>query len=196
MWVLVLISVGLGLRCSASDGIQIELKNGTEAERETKAQLERLLKTNDVSRYSFTHEVMIDEHSIPHSHPVLTLHTRHLKSDDLLLSTYLHEQLHWYLSAHPTETQTAESELRKMYPHVPIGGRDGGQDEESTYLHLVDCYLEMQADRAVMGSQRTAEVMKFWSDDHYRWIYRTVIQDETRIADAVAKEHLAIPQTH
>ena len=29
------------------------------------------------------------------SHPVLTLHTRHRRDDDLLLSTFLHEQLHW-----------------------------------------------------------------------------------------------------
>ncbi len=195
--IVVFIFAGLCLasRGLASDAIHIELKNGTEGERETKAQLERLLKNNDVARYAFTHDVIIDEHSIPHSHPILTLHTRHLKSDDLLLSTYLHEQLHWYLSARPTETQTAESELRKIYPHVPVGGRDGAQDEESTYLHLIDCYLEMQADRDVMGSQRTSDVMKFWSDDHYRWIYRTVMDDEARIANVLTKEHLGIPGT-
>jgi hypothetical protein len=185
-----------GLRCSAVDTVHIELKNGTDAERETKTQLEQLLKSYDLAAYTFTHEVVIDEHSIPHSHPVLTLHTRHLTSDDLLLSTYLHEQLHWYLSGHPNQTQAAESDLRKMYPQVPVGGKDGAQNEESSYLHLIDCYLEMQADRAVMGPQRTADVMKFWSGDHYRWIYRTVIEDEARIADVLAKEHLGLPLTH
>lgn len=185
-----------GRHCLATDAIQIELKNGTDDERATKAQLERLLKSYDLTKYTFTHEIIIDQNSIPHSHPVLTLHTRHLKSDDLLLSTYLHEQLHWYLSGHPNQTQAAESDLRKTYPHVPVGGQDGAQNEESTYLHLIDCYLEMQADRAVIGPQRTSDVMKFWSGDHYRWIYRTVIEDEARVADVLAKHDLGLPPNH
>ena len=31
------------------------------------------------------------------AHPVLTLGNRFADSEDLLLSTYLHEQMHWYL---------------------------------------------------------------------------------------------------
>lgn len=193
IFIVILAGLCFGLQCSAADAIHIELKNGTDAERETKMQLERLLKSYDLTAYTFTREVVIDEHSIPHSHPVLTLHTRHLRSDDLLLSTYLHEQLHWYLSAHPDQTQAAESDLRKMYAQIPVGGKDGAQNEESNYLHVIDCYLEMQADRAVMGSQRTSDVMKFWSGDHYRWIYRAVIEDEAQIAGVLAKDHLGLP---
>lgn len=196
IFIAILVGICFGLRCSAVDTVHIELKNGTDAERETKTQLERLLKSYDLAAYTFTHEVVIDEHSIPHSHPVLTLHTRHLTSDDLLLSTYLHEQLHWYLSGHPNQTQAAESDLRKMYPQVPVGGKDGAQNEESSYLHLIDCSLEMQADRAVMGPLRTSDVMNFWSGDHYRWIYCTVIEDEARIEDVLTKEHLKLPLTH
>jgi hypothetical protein len=44
--------------------------------------------------------MVIKERAIPHSHPVLTLNTRNLDSDDQLLSAFLHEQLHWYLDAH------------------------------------------------------------------------------------------------
>src|SRR5882724_2292620 len=82
---------------AAATPISIELKNNTDRERQTKAQLERLLSTYDLGKYTFTQNVIIDEKSIPHSHPILTLHTRHLHSDDQLLSTYVHEQLHWYL---------------------------------------------------------------------------------------------------
>ena len=67
--------------------VRIELKNDTTRERQTKEQLERLLASYDLRKYTFTDEVIVDEHSIPHSHPVLTLHTRHLNSDDQLLST-------------------------------------------------------------------------------------------------------------
>jgi hypothetical protein len=46
----------------------------------------------------------------------------------------VHEQLHWYLAEHPQQTQAAEDELRKIYPKVPVGGGEGGKDQESTYL--------------------------------------------------------------
>src|SRR5215472_1844855 len=136
--------------------VRIELKNDTTRERQTKEQLERLLASYDLRKYTFTDEVIVDEHSIPHSHPVLTLHTRHLNSDDQLLSTYVHEQLHWYLTAHREQTQSAEAELRKLYPKVPVGYPNGADDEESTYLDLIDCYLEMQADRQLLGPDRAA----------------------------------------
>jgi hypothetical protein len=55
---------------------------------------EQMLASYDLSRYTFTRAVVIDEKAIPHSHPMLTLQTRHLGSDDLLLSAYVHEQLH------------------------------------------------------------------------------------------------------
>lgn len=48
---------------------------------------ERILASYDLRRYTFTYQVIIDEKAIPHSHPVLTLHTRHLGSDEQLLST-------------------------------------------------------------------------------------------------------------
>jgi len=42
------------------------LKNGTDAERRTKEQLERILAFNDLSRYEFTHDVIIDEKAFLH----------------------------------------------------------------------------------------------------------------------------------
>jgi len=176
----------------AAQPVTIELKHGSEVEQKTKTQLERILASYDLTKYTFTHEVEIDEKAIPHSHPVLTLHTRHLGADDLLLSTYVHEQLHWYLDAHPAQTEAAEAELRKLYPKVPIGYPEGAQDEESTYLHLIDCYLEMQADRQLMGTERAANVMDFWAADHYTWVYKTITHDEQPIAGVVERQHLAI----
>jgi hypothetical protein len=159
----------------------------------TKTQLERLIAAHDLSQWTFTHEIVIDEKSIPHSHPVLTLHTRHLKQDDELLSTYLHEQLHWFLTRHSAETKADEQDLTKLYPKVPVGYPDGANDTESTYLHLLVCQLEQQADRAVLGDERTEEVMQFWAGDHYRWVYRTVLQDEAKIEDILKRNHLGTP---
>jgi len=177
---------------AAATPISIELKNNTDRERQTKAQLERLLSTYDLRKYTFTQNVMIDEKSIPHSHPILTLHTRHLHSDDQLLSTYVHEQLHWYLEGRLQQTEAAENDLRKIYPNVPVGYPDGSDSEGGTYLHLVDCYLEMQADRELMGTDRATAVMNFWAGDHYRWIYKTVIQDEATIRKVIEQRNLEL----
>src|SRR5437016_4838784 len=77
-------------------GIEIKLLHGSKPESETREQLVRLLKTYDLAKWTFTKSVIIDQESIPHSDPVLTLSTRHLRDDELLLSTYIHEQLHWF----------------------------------------------------------------------------------------------------
>ena len=172
--------------------ITINLAHGTENEQQTKVELQKLLASYNLTKYTYTNTVIIDEKAIPHSHPVLTLHTRHLGSDDQLLSTYVHEQLHWYLEAHQEQTAAAEYDLRKLYPKVPVGYPDGADDEQSTYLHLIDCYLEMQADRELIGRQRALAVMNYWAGDHYRWVYKTVMKDESTIASVVGKERLTI----
>lgn len=177
---------------SVAQSVTINLAHNSDNEQRTRAQLQRLIETYNLSKYTFTDTVIIDEKAIPHSHPVLTLHTRHLNSDDELLSTYVHEQLHWYLAAHQDRTDAAEKDLRNIYPKVPVGYPDGANDEESTYLHLIVCYLEMQADRDLMGPQHASAVMNYWTGDHYRWVYKTVIKDESTIAAVIDKEHLRI----
>ena len=114
----------IGLASSAlgaSPHVSISLKHGDSREGATQSQLERLLSQYDLTPWIFTTAVVIDEDSIPHSHPVLTLHTRHLKDDDLLLSTFIHEQAHWFLSQHHEDALKAVAELRGLYPSIPLG---------------------------------------------------------------------------
>ncbi len=135
-----------------------------------------------------TRDITIDQDSIPHSHPVLTLHTRHLHQDDELFSTFLHEQLHWCLDEHKQQTDAAMAELKMIYPTVPVGYPDGARDQESTYLHLITCYLEEQVDHKVMGPERTMAVMNFWAGDHYRWVYRTVLKGGNKIGLVISQQ--------
>src|SRR5262249_41578681 len=157
-YVALIVLCSVCLSACAEPQLAVGTAHNSAPELATKAQLERLIAAHDLRQWTFTREVIIDEKSIPHSHPVLTLHTRHLKQDDELLSTYLHEQLHWFFTRHPEQTKAAEKELMEMYPKVPAGYPEGANDTESTYLHLLVCRLEQQADRAVLGEQRTAEV--------------------------------------
>jgi len=170
--------------------ISIQTKNATDHERQLKNELEKVVAANDVSKYTFTRTVIVEERAMNHSFPVLTLNTHFLGSDDELLSSFLHEQLHWYLASHPMQMRDAVAELRRFYPRVPVGLPDGADTEYSTYGHLVDCYLEIQADRQIIGEERTKKVIK--NKPWYLWIYKTVTDDEPRIAAIVNGEHLEI----
>lgn len=181
-----LLSVGV-----VGQPVSIATAHGSAGEDATRAQLVSLLETYDVAKWLFTTSVVIDERAIPHSHPVLTLHTRH--SDALqLLSTFVHEQIHWYLVAKHDQVQSAMGDFVKMYPSVPTGGAEGARDAESTYLHLIVNYLELQAMKELVGEQRAKDVFEFWTTDHYTWIYETVLSDETTLGDVIAKYGLDI----
>ena len=170
--------------------LDITLKNNDQREQQTKQQLQRLLSAFDVSNWVFTRKILIESGVIPHSHPALTLSTRHLKDDELLLSTFVHEQLHWYLEAKSKETEAAYNELKTMFAKVPVGFPEGGNDEESTYKHILICYLEYQAIRELLGELKARQVMEFWAVDHYTWIYKTVLERGQEIGSLLRKHKL------
>jgi hypothetical protein len=173
-------------RVSGQPSLEISLKQGSAAEAQTRDQLRKLVASYDVSPWIYTRSVVIDERAIPFSHPVLTLHTRHANDDDLLLSTFVHEQLHWFFVERSDATDLAIGDLRRLFPSVPVGGTVGARDERSTYLHLLVCYLEQQADIRLLGELKTKQVMEFWASDHYSWVYQTVLdrgRDVRKILD-------------
>lgn len=177
---------------SAATQLDITLKHNDQREQQTKQQLQRLLSAHDVSDWIFTKKLVIESgfNVIPHSHPVLTLSTRHLKDDELLLSTFVHEQLHWYLEERPKETEEAYKELRSLFPKVPVGFPEGGRNEESTYKHIIVCYLEYQAVKGLLGELKAKQVMGFWATDHYTWIYMTVLDRERELGSLMRKHKL------
>ena len=77
-----------------------------------------------------------------------------------------------------------------MYRQVPVGGTEGAETEYSTYGHLVDCYLEIKADRQLIGPERTMAVIK--DKGHYNWIYSTILRNEEKIAAVVARHQLQL----
>ena len=171
-------------------GSTIDLAHGTDPERQTKAALQRLLASYDLRKYTFTSHVVIEQGAINHAFPVLTLNARFANSPDELLSSYIHEQLHWHLRDHGADQQEAVAELRREYPWAPVGEPEGADTPFSTYGHLVDCYLEIQADRELLGAERTAAVIA--DKGHYTWIYKTVVQDEPKIAAVVRRHRLEV----
>jgi hypothetical protein len=177
---------------TANKPLEITLKHNDQREQQTKQQLQRLISAYDVSDWIITQKIIIESgfNVIPHSHPVLTLSTRHLKDDELLLSTFVHEQLHWFLGQNPKETEEAYQELRSLFPKVPVGFPEGARNEESTYKHIIVCYLEYQAVKSLFGELKAKQVMGFWATDHYTWIYETVLEREREIGSLVRKHKL------
>ena len=61
--------------------LEITLKNGSEREQQAKEMLEALVKKYDLAPWFFTREILIEQRSIPHSHPILRLNTNYPAGD-------------------------------------------------------------------------------------------------------------------
>ncbi len=186
----VLLSTCLGL---AQQNLQISLKGNTEKEQQKKNQLEKLLKQYNLSKWIFTKNILIDEQTrIPHSHPVLTLNTNQLDNDLATLSTFIHEQLHWFEEANPKQRDKAIEELKIIYPDAPSGPPEGARDKYSTYLHLIVCYFEYEGMKELVGSEKAKQIIEESSKRFYKWIYRTVLSDGSKLKAVVEKQGLKL----
>ena len=152
--------------------------------------VKKVVSSYDLTKYTYTREVVIEERAMNHAFPVLTLNARFADSSDELLSSYIHEQLHWYLREHDGQQKAAIADLRQIYPNAPVGLPEGAENAYSTYGHLVDCYLEIEADRQLIGPERTMTVIK--DKGHYTWIYSTILRDEDKVRGVVQQHNLEI----
>lgn len=167
--------------------MDISLVHDSEPERQTRAQLDRILSHYDTSKWIFTKKISIEKGAIPHSHPVLTLNSRHLKEDNLLLSTFLHEQIHWFLDSRQESVAQAMGDLKRAFPHLPIGYPEGAESEESNYEHLLVIFLEYKAARELLGESAARRVMDFWATDHYQKLYSTVLDNQELVFTLASK---------
>jgi hypothetical protein len=177
----------------AQVGLHISLKTNTEKELQKKNQLERLIKQYNLSKWIFTKNILIDERTrIPHSHPVLTLNTNQLDDDLATLSTFIHEQIHWFEEANAKQRDKAIEELKAIYPEAPSGPPEGARDRYSTYLHLIVCYLEYEGMKELVGAEKAKQVIEESSKRYYKWVYRTVISEEGKLKAVMEKQGLKI----
>jgi hypothetical protein len=156
--------------------ITISLATGTPTEMRVRDQLLGLIGRHDLSSWRYTDQVRIEDGAISHSHPVLTLNTRSIEDDALLLATYIHEQLHWWASR--SDLTEIEREWRRRYPDVPVGFPEGCRTEKSNYLHFTVCYFEYAGLIALIGPEEARRAMEYSAQrPFYRSIYRTVLSD-------------------
>lgn len=173
----------------AASRLSIELANDSEAEQRTAAALRRVVAEQDVGRWIFTDRVIVDENAIPHSHPVLTVHTRHLGNDDALLATFLHEQFHWLEDLEAERFRGAMDAFREIWPEVPTADEGGARDAESTWRHLVVCDLELQAMSRLIGAERARALLG--EKGYYAWIYARVL-DDPRVREVTGRHGMLV----
>jgi hypothetical protein len=156
--------------------------------------LAALRRRHDLSRFEYTRLVRIQPGGPTHSRPILTLGTRFADTEDMLLATYLHEQMHWYLwrIGGPDYDPVAPffDELVRRYPQAPTALPEGARNYEQTYLHLVVCWLEMWATTELIGRERAVRVAG--APFGYRWIYRTVLADRDALG-TLYRDHGLLP---
>ena len=75
----------------------IDLSEAERASNGIKSMLLKLRGEHDLAPFEYTRKVRIAPGEIPHSHPVLTINTM-VRDEQPLLSLYLHEQMHWYVT--------------------------------------------------------------------------------------------------
>lgn len=169
------------------DRISITTESGDSREERIKEILQDLLTKYDLSRYDFTDKVHIKRLVTPHSHPVLTLNT-YTYNENSILSTYLHEQIHWFMSQNNQQVNEAIQDLRDRYPEVPVGGSEGAHDEHSTYLHLIICPIEYKLLKNFISDNAAKKVIE--ESNVYKWIYKTTIKDYESLMKIINKHLL------
>ena len=156
--------------------LNIKLEHNSEGEQKRKQQIERLAAQYDLSKYTITRDIVIDQQAINHSSPVLTQNLRFLDNDDRALSAYVHEQGHWLLmQRHNGLARQMLPELMHMYPNIDVTPPYGDGNQGTSYIHLVVLMLEWQALEDLIGIERARAVMEFKRRDHYKDLYATVM---------------------
>lgn len=176
-----------------STPLAITLKTNHAREIQTKEQILRLAKDYNLSKWFFTKNIVIENgfNVVPHSHPVLTLNTRHLKDDELLLGTFIHEQCHWYLDTLGAK-QAIYDEIKALFPNPSSTFPEGSGDSTSTWYHIMVCYLEYKGLVELLGELKAFEVISFWQQDHYTWIYKTVWENRQKLGTIVRKYKMVL----
>jgi hypothetical protein len=166
--------------------LNIRTAHGSIGEMKRKQQIERLAERFDLSKYTITRELVIEQGAVNHSFPVLTLNLWVLDNDERSLSLYLHEQAHWLLKErYPDKSGDLVAELTKLYPDLDFNQPHGDGNKRSSYMHMVVIMLEWQALEALIGASRARAVLEFKGRYHYWDLFATVLKHRSQMEDVL-----------
>jgi hypothetical protein len=179
--------------------LNLKLAHDSELERRVQSQLERLAAQYDLKKYTLTRDINIEQGAIAHSYPMLTLNGRFLPrpnatdeqrqlADDLMLSSYIHEQAHWVMTErHRGDLRDLYRDLKRIAPQMPTAVPDGDGTEMGSYIHIAVIELEWQGTEALVGGERARKVIDWKKEDHYKAIYRAVVDHREQIQQVLKR---------
>lgn len=158
----------------------------------TKQNFTQLIQIYDLAPYFYTTKIQIEKDVHPRSHPVLTLNTQYAENPPALLSQWLHEEFHWWANSRPSQVRKAIADLKIMFPKIQETPQEPAK---LIYLHFVVNSLEYRALNKFLGKRDAMKVMreKIQTEDHYRWVYETILVQSERIQAVVNKHGLTPP---
>jgi hypothetical protein len=186
--------------CAETPKLNIKLAHDSPLEQRAKAQVEHLAAQYDLKKYTLTKDINIEQGAIAHSSPVLTLNGRFVPrpdanaerqqfADDLMLSSYIHEQGHWVMmERHRRDLRDIYGDLKRMFPNMPTAVPDGDGSEQGSYIHIVVIALEWRGTEDLIGAERARKMIDWKKDDHYKAIYR-VVEDHRDEVEKVMKRY-------
>ena len=197
-WIILLCVSFLFVSCASkevevhSSGLIVKEINPNKFTAMTKQNILNLAQVYELSPFLYSKDVHVQSQVTPHSHPVITLSTRHAEQPKKILSTLLHEELHWWLETNKLQTETAIKELAKMYPKAPIAGKSTRRE---TYVHLMVCYLELKALSFYLGDKEAKNIITslMRKDKIYPWAYYQVLYKDYAIRQVIRRNKLLPP---
>lgn len=156
-----------------------------------KQNLLQLSQVYDLSPFLFTKTIHVESKVIPHSHPTLTLNTRYAEAPLKLLSTFLYQEFHWWLSLNPKKTKAAILDLKKFIPNAPVTLSMG---KDSTYLRILAAQLEIMSLENYLGLDEAKKIIleKITVDKQDPWVYK-LVQAEEIILKKILRAHSLVP---
>jgi hypothetical protein len=171
---------------------QIDLGEAERAANSIKSMLLKLRGAYDLAPFEYTRRVRIAPGEIPHSHPVLTINTM-VRAEQPLLSLYLHEQMHWYLTwyshRHGAGWRAIWADLQTRFPEVPVAFPEGAHTAQSSYLHLIVNWLEIAATSQLLGEKIAKEIAA--ENFVYSGVYKIVLAHWDALSDLYRAHALA-----
>ncbi len=107
----------------------------------------------------------------------------------LLLSLYIHEQLHAHLDQQ-VGMDAALIRVQDWYPQVPDRTQGGARDDASTHLHLILCTLELIGLSHFLGTEEARNQVAHARG--YQWIYAEVLKHTDRFRTLIEQCNLNI----
>lgn len=186
-----------------NSGTTTEINFVHQKEKDARQQLRRILSSYDLDNWIFTQDVRIKAGAQPYSHPILTLNTDFLDSDEQQMSIFLHEQAHWFVSETvpyraPNNGEEAEviNELRQLFPNAPVS-------DYSTFLHLIVGWVELDAMVELVGEEKARRLLikkirrltdepLSQVDRRYKWYNMRVLENTQEIGAILTRYDLII----